>query len=212
MNFIYDPSLVLYVPLYEGDGASFASRDAYGHACAVTGARWRPSGHYFDGLDDLVDCGGSSAYAFNGSGLTLEVWFKTSERGTAKRLIGYDTPGNPRYLLMPYTSDVLQVFIHDGTGAIVLGATTDIADGGWHHGVFSYLCETGSIYTDGVLENSQAQALSAFSASGLYVGAYSYGAPAEHFQGLVGEVRIYNRGLTTPEVQHNYLATKWRYR
>ena len=30
-------------------------------------------------------------------------------------------------------------------------------------------------------------------------------------KGLIGEVRIYRRALTPTEVQHNYLATKWRY-
>ena len=32
------------------------------------------------------------------------------------------------------------------------------------------------------------------------------------WDGLIPEVRIYNRALTPLEIQHNYLATKWRYR
>ena len=38
------------------------------------------------------------------------------------------------------------------------------------------------------------------------------GAVLEGFDGLIGEVRIYKRALTPLEVQHNYLATKGRYR
>jgi len=30
-------------------------------------------------------------------------------------------------------------------------------------------------------------------------------------EGLIGEVRVYNRGLTPLEIHRNYLATKWRY-
>ena len=57
MDFIFDPSLVLYLPLYQPDGASFASRDAYGHLCTVTGALWTPQGRTFDGADDIIDLG-----------------------------------------------------------------------------------------------------------------------------------------------------------
>ena len=53
-DFIYDPYLALCLPLYMLDGASFMSRDAYGHLCTVTGALWRPNGRYFDGVDDLI--------------------------------------------------------------------------------------------------------------------------------------------------------------
>jgi hypothetical protein len=34
----------------------------------------------------------------------------------------------------------------------------------------------------------------------------------EQFSGLQAEVWFYNRFLTFPEIQQNYLATKWRYR
>ena len=44
----------------------------------------------------------------------------------------------------------------------------------------------------------------------LQLGAISRGT-AELWNGLIDEVRIYNRALTPLEIQHNYLATKWRY-
>ena len=54
MNFIFDPSLVLYLPLHQRDGSSFMSKDAYGHVCTVTGAVWTPEGRLFDGVDDYI--------------------------------------------------------------------------------------------------------------------------------------------------------------
>ena len=75
MNIIFDPSLVLYLPLYGQDGASFMSQDAGGHLCAVTGALWRPDSRYFDGIDDKINCGHSPALNLT-SGVTVEVWFK----------------------------------------------------------------------------------------------------------------------------------------
>ena len=55
MDFIFDPSLVLYLPLGQLDGTSFVSQDAYGHLCTVTGTVWGSRGRYFDGADDLVN-------------------------------------------------------------------------------------------------------------------------------------------------------------
>ena len=55
MDFIFDPSLVLYLPFYELEGASFASRDAYGHLCIATGTSRRRGARYFDGNDDRLD-------------------------------------------------------------------------------------------------------------------------------------------------------------
>ena len=45
----------------------------------------------------------------------------------------------------------------------------------------------------------------------LIIGARDTGS-VQNWGGLIGEARIYHRALTLPEVQHNYLATKWRYR
>lgn len=36
-GFILDPRLVLYLPLWKLDGASFADHSAYGHLCTVKG-------------------------------------------------------------------------------------------------------------------------------------------------------------------------------
>jgi len=33
-----------------------------------------------------------------------------------------------------------------------------------------------------------------------------------YLDGLLGELRLYNRGLTPLEIQHNYSATNWRYK
>ena len=66
MNFIFDPSLVLYLPLYQLDGASFVSKDAHGHLCSVTGALWRPNGRWFDGTDDTIAADSVASAGFFG--------------------------------------------------------------------------------------------------------------------------------------------------
>ena len=46
-------------------------------------------------------------------------------------------------------------------------------------------------------------------ASDLYIGTT---ADLFFINATIGEVAIYNRALSSPEIQRNYLATKWRYR
>lgn len=54
-EFLNDPSLVLYLPLWKKDGASFMSDDAYGHLCTRTGVTHSPiHGDSFDGIDDGI--------------------------------------------------------------------------------------------------------------------------------------------------------------
>ena len=67
-----DPSLRLYLPLYELDGQSFRSRDAYGHLCTVTGAKRGFNWWEFDGVDDVITIPHSSAHLF--SNVTVIAW------------------------------------------------------------------------------------------------------------------------------------------
>ncbi|KKN36480.1 hypothetical protein LCGC14_0773030 [marine sediment metagenome] len=53
-SFVLDPSLVLYLPLYELDGQVVASKDAHGHKCTVTKATYTASGRTF-GTDADVE-------------------------------------------------------------------------------------------------------------------------------------------------------------
>ncbi|MDD5518917.1 MAG: LamG domain-containing protein [Candidatus Omnitrophica bacterium] len=176
----------------------------------------------FDGSDFVnVDNGNSSTtFAFNGIGMTLEVWFKTSSSGTAKRILGYDNIGgtNPRYMLSPYTGDLLSIYIHDGTNAVSAGGTSNIADGKWHHGVYVYDKGVNNLYVDGVLEFNAFQVLNSFTAQGgLTIGGYQFNDPsrAERMVGEIDEVRIYNRALSAMEVRYHYNGSgpvaRWKF-
>jgi len=57
MDFIRDTNLILFLPLYELDGATIRDKSAYGRSCPVTGAAFGSQGRLFDGSDDQIDCG-----------------------------------------------------------------------------------------------------------------------------------------------------------
>jgi len=221
MDFIFDPSLVLYLPSYELDGASFASRDAYGHLCTVTGAGWRPNGRYFDGSDDLINCGTGASLQFTGS-FTVGTWLKRNGVGTAQRVIGrFDHAANKRIWLLSFlASNQLQLSLsQDGvTGRAMQSDDAYSSTTDWYclQAVYDssvptiYLYVNGNIIDATVPAGTIPSSMLSDSTVPVYIGASQV--PHDYLNALLGEVWLYNRALVPAELQQNYLATKWRYR
>jgi len=216
VDFIIDRSLVLYLPLYELDGASFQSRDAYGHLCAVTGALWKPNGRYFDGSDDdiLIADGADSALDLI-TAMTYEVWVKPGDGGADYgRFLSKTSADNATRTIQLGKEvadetnirwELLASVLNSGSGAAAVDA--------WNHVVGTYInTPRRAIYVNGIEVASDAPAGTIPSTAGGRVWAGCLFNGNQNYKGLIGEVRIYNRALTPLEIQHNYLATKWRYR
>ncbi len=199
MSFVFDPGLVLYLPLYELDGASFASKDAYRHLCTVTGALWRPQGRYLDGLDDRVLCGTVGIPA-NGPA-TIEWWNNLDSVGTTKRYPFGD-------FLYFIDNANKWLYFHGINAAFTFHVPNTKT---WYYLVLTYSGQvsTAKLSVDGGVPRS----ISNWGAE-VDIPAFlgTIGKSSYSFHGLIGEVRVYNRVLTPLEIQHNYLATKWRYR
>lgn len=215
MDFIFDPSLVLYLPLHHLDGASFMSKDAYGHVCSVTGALWRPQGRYFDGLDDRIDCGDKAAFELGTSDYTLEAWVKPVVDGTRRTV--FSKYATDVYGIWIHTDDKWHAYTYDAMGGGISTYSIDaaVADRWYHLVAIKYPRAVGGayqdLYIDGEFDNQNYSGGVAdldTSGASLFVGSRN---ALEHFKDTIGEVRIYRRALTPLEIQHNYLATKWRY-
>jgi len=212
-DFILDPSLVLYLPLYKLDGASIMSQDGCGHLCTVTGALWRHNGRYFDGTDDFINCGNNVARNVGQTdSLTLEVWYKTEHISSQEdRFIGkYDTGGGSYWGFYSISA----------TGKLrwycpsPIEGDADIWDGQFHHivGVRRGAGAIGELFVDASLNKSGVNTPTDFTwAAPLSIGRWG-NLDESYAKGVIGEVRVYERALTPQEIQHNYLATKWRYR
>ncbi len=222
MDFIVEPSLVLYLPLYELDGASFASRDAYRHPCVVTGALWIPRGRKFDGSDDKIDLGNKAAYK-PADALSLLSWVKNTGGLANEELINYRVAGGGNNVIYQINRLGVTVNVNDGSanGAIVSGLFSASLPATVYKMVgFAFSRANQKLYTyeEGLLRDTDAIggdyplliSGGAGSPVSLYVGCASSG--IRHAEMECGEIWIYNRALTSQEFQHNYLATKWRYR
>ena len=212
MDFIFDPSLVLYLPLHRLDGASLISKDAYGHLCTVTGALWRPNGRYFDGLDDTINCGTGSSLMNINDALTVETWVKLAAVNAYQGIIscGEDaaTWVDCPWLLRMLSSNKLCATIDDA--AAILSGDTVLTTDIWYHTALTYDKVNLKLFLDAQEDGSTAYTTALTSGvHAVRIGEYRDG---NNINALIGEVRIYNRTLTPLEIQRNYLATKWRYR
>ena len=204
MEFIKDPYLVLDLPLYMLDGTSFMSRDAYGHSCSVTEAIWTPSGRDFDGVDDNI------SFTLNldklGSNYTLEAWAKTDDTSVLRYLMGASVWAAGMFYCRHRPDDKYFTFSVYG-GNEVVGATA-LATDRLYHFVIQVIGGTGQIYLNAEQDGSSNTGHTLSGSHTMYI---AKGHGENEWDGLIGEARIYNRALTPQEIQHNYLATKWRY-
>ena len=212
MKFIFDPSLVLYLPLYQLGGASFKSQDAHGHLCTVTGARWQSDGRYFDGLDDVIDCGSNPS--LESTTWTIETWiYRQANSGEYERIVCKGTVNvNDYWIQIDNTEHFKAGFKTGGTGKEVATSITASIQT-WYHFVAT-LDGTLKIFVD-MVERASID-YSAFTpntnVSPLNIGRLGNGGTWFYkYNGLIGEVRLYRRALTPQEIQRNYLSTKWRY-
>ncbi len=212
-GFIFDPSLVLYLPLHKLDGASIMSCDAYGHLCSVTGALWTPNGREFDASDDKITVPDHSVLDI-ADDLTVEGWVKLLNTGGNNSVMGKASTiwTQVSYLLQIWNNEHPAFALSsDGGAPSSLDSTVTLVTDTWYHIVGTFARPNRAIFIDGVQKNSDNWDNDIhIGTADLCIGKYAGNSAT--LDGMVGEVRIYKRALTLLEIQRNYLATKWRYR
>ena len=218
-NFIFDSSLVLYLPLYQLDGASFMSRDAYGHLCTATGALWTPRGRSFDGIDDRIASSSSSAFAAV-TGITIMIWCKITTQAAVNTLVQIGSDDNFRAVSNLNQNNAgaesagnIRVHIRiTPTGMVGVGTTVPpLSNDTWAFVTLRY----DKVNLEGWVNDvrkcflAETEDLTGDDPATCYIGATD--TLTNDTTGTVGEFLIYNRALTPQEIQHNYEATKWRY-
>ena len=211
--FVYDPSLVLYLPLWKRNGNQFISDDARGHLCTVTGATWGIQGRTF------VDTSGhfinlNAVLAIGTSIRTFEFWWKgTINADLVNSVYGNRNTNVNGYIIQVYETELSLINAFSVT-SIYCAATT--LNGIWHHIVIVRAgIASNAIYVDGVsqtLTTNTENLTDPVETLNTRIGVQVITVDARFFKGIIGEVRVYNRILGALEVANNYLASKWRYR
>jgi len=210
---IRDSYLVLDLPLYLLDGQEFQSKDAYGHPCTVTDAVWRPSGRYFNNTPSFITVPHSAELkTANG---TLEAFVKpdsiTSSYGFMSNELGAAGAGD-FYLGFDGTAIPYFGFMIDDGAEHTLASSSKPSAGQWYHVAATFGAEGMKLYIDGRPDTTDASITQGTEGNSQSILIGSRRTDKWGFDGLIGEARIYSRALTPQEIQHNYLATRWRYR
>jgi len=182
---------------------------------STDGGVWCPRALDFDGGGDYVDCGYDSSLQFGSAiDFSMSAWIKTSSSLRQDIAGGGDaatTSDGKHWEVFVWTNGTLSAFIDDGTNTAVTtadGAT--INDGNWHHvvvifdrdgNVTRYVDgdQTGtqdSISSVGDISSTEGTAIQAIGRRGNFVGTY--------FDGLLDDIRIYNRALPASQAQELY--------
>ncbi len=185
-----------------------------GHARSVTSpgngnqgtiggaASWKP-GKYgsaldFNGTSTRVDL--PALGTFYKSAFTLEAWVKRESNDTDDGIVGTwnVAPFGGPMLWLDYPSGRTGLAL--GTGAAnYLNATGGPPVGAWQHVAATYDGTTARLYVDGALVASRAYGANVGDSNVWRIGAYG-GAAGDFFDGLIDEVRIYDRVLSAAQI------------
>ncbi len=209
-DFIQDPYLVLYLPLYKLDGASFMSKDAYGRLCTVTGALWTPQGRSFDGADDVINLSNPAALNALTGQQTHMAWIKPTSLGENNN--GFILDKSKIRLFIDATNSRYRFEVSASGNKYVLGNDNSCVLGVWKcvFGIFNGANVLLDVDGTTVTGLATVGPVDAHSTDNFLIG--DAAASIFCFNGLIGEVISWNRALSAVERNHVRLATKFRYR
>ena len=193
--------LVAAYSFNEGSGSSVADASGNNNKGTLVGAvTWTNQGRFgnalvFDGSSGRVDIADSPSLHLT-TAITLEAWVNPTTVSNKWRDVVYK--GNDNYYLEGTSNKKSLAAARAGTKNVY--ATAALPANTWTHLAVTYDNATALLYINGVLVSSLAStAAIATSTYPLQIGGDSiYG---QYFQGLIDEVRVYNRALSQSEIQ-----------
>jgi len=207
--------LVGYWPFEEGSGTKVGdhSREGNNGDWNGTGAHWAQGrygmGGVFNGSDDYVDCYDSNL-DITGDKMTIAAWVYMTG-GDARRTIATKWGG---YFFEIMNTRIAAVYLY-GTAAPGWHYSTDtVSSSTWIHVAFTYDGSKVKYYFNAVKdsdEDSTSGNIVQQYDTNVYIGGIDAAHDDRDFQGLIDEVRIYNRALSASEVEALYQATRGKF-
>ncbi len=206
--------LVAYWKLDDGSGTT--ATDASGNGYHGTLVNMNPGTDWVSGkIGVALDFDGSNDYVDIGSGLspltdfTVAAWVNPVKSDVDLHIISKGNNGTNTQWELTTSTVSGQVDFRawsSGTGPSGVRSTLSLPVGSWTHVVGTYDGTTWRIYWNGVLDNTSTMPGPVATAYNIYIGAVDIvGSPGQFWEGLIDDVRIYDRVLTDSEIQSLYL-------
>ncbi len=203
--------LVLALGFNEGAGTAVQDASGNGNHGAIAGAAWAAGGKFgaalsFDGVNDLVTIADAASLDLT-TGMTMEAWINPNTINGWETVILKETNGELAYALYADNNGNDTggprrpgSWIRQGGASYYTLGTTQITINQWTHLAATYDGAVLRLYVNGVQAGSLSRTGSINTTSNpLRIGGNNVW--SEWFNGLIDEVRIYNRALTQAEIQ-----------
>ncbi len=204
-----DPSLVLYLPLWNISGDVFLSQDAYGHTVTRYGAT--PTGQggmSFDGADDYLSVPLGPSLALK-TPFTLVAWGWSDNWALPNEVHNII---RTEYLLRVSGGGTLGLAYNDGAAwQAIWGGTFVVPTNSWNLIVGTWDGRTLRMWLNGVQDPTTASATTTPDVINAVTVGAGGGGGGERWRGRLGEVAVYNRALSEHEILNIYDETKGRY-
>jgi len=161
----------------------------------------------FDGTDDLVDCGNDPSLRLTGTGLTLEAIIRADAWRTnvwEGSIVNKEQNGGGNdngYMLRAGNNGQLSFNLGSGSWHEIVSPTGAMATGTFHHVAGTYDGATVRLYIDGNEVASSAGSFGVADAAVNLVLGNSQSNPGRVFDGVIDEVRIWNRARTGDQIR-----------
>jgi hypothetical protein len=204
--------------LNETSGTSASDATTFNRAGTLTGAASWSS-----------DCGGMGVFDFNGSShvftvsntsdfqpttmLSISAWIKGDAWGSGSNANAILRKGdaNPNNYALQISDGRVELLL-DGSDTSGIRGNTVLNTGQWYFVAATWDGTTGKIYVNGVLDNSPGTAKAApigTDTRPVYLGGRAGG---DYFDGMIRDIRLYNRPLTAAElVQGAGIVGWWKF-
>jgi hypothetical protein len=211
----------------EGSGTNATDSSGSGNTgMLINGPTWvagkiGTSALSFDGVNDYVNLGDSSAVNFGSGDFAFLAWVYNNSQNTRNTIFGKDSTTGRQFFIILNSDNIGTVTVGGMTAGIFSSTTVaagrDLAAGSistnaWHHIVFERVSGVLSIWVDGSVRASTSwnyagglENLTLQDTSSIFqIGGRSYTSYEDYFSGLIDDARIYNRALTTNEITTIY--------
>ncbi|HJU47413.1 MAG TPA: LamG-like jellyroll fold domain-containing protein, partial [Gaiellaceae bacterium] len=201
-----DTGLVAAYGFDEGSGATTTDKSGNGNTGTLANTAWSAAGKFgnalsFNGTNASVTAADSTSL-HGTSALTVEAWVRPTALGGYNTIVLKENNGYYAHALYANTSsnrptgNVFTTSDHEVPGAAQLPLNT------WTHLAATYDGTALRVYVNGTQSGTQSfTGAIASSAGPLKIGGNSIW--GEYFNGLIDEVRVYDRALTAAEIQND---------
>jgi len=204
----------------EGTGSVAKDSSPEGNDGTIHGASWtndeqRRMCLYFDGSDDYVNCGNNDSLNIP-KNFSWSAWFYVRDiTGDHIQCIiskVYISNALYNYLGILDSDRTLHFRLWNNSFIEIGNARTSINPGQWYHAVGVYDSDAVKLYVNGELKHSNTNSGFGDDIGGLtspvHIGSLEH-YDRFYFNGVIDEVRIYNRALSAEEILAHYSRKKY---